>query len=465
MSIDYFYDGQLRRYFQQFIRIFTGLKYQVGVNPDGSPILRTIPAKLASQDRQVAHILRNNSENTMLSVPQISCFMTNISMARERTQNPNHVSSVQVYERDINPIDNKYTETLGRTYTVQRYMAIPYDITMQVDIWTSNELQRHQIMEQILTLFNPSIDLQTSTNAIDWTALTIVEMQDITWSSRSIPIGTQDSIDVSSITFKVPIWITPPAKILRQRVVEQIVTNINTLDDELREEAARGDSAVHWSEGDLISRLITTPGNHQVRVDGKKIYLLGGNGSSVDEEGKPYSWEMLLLQYGKYREGISQIRFKTTDDIEDFETDIVGTFYLNPNEPNVLDWSIDISSLPQNTLPNIDGIINPHKTWPENGLPSVRLGQRYMIIEEINGGIIWDSSVTPGPGIKGFVAPANSIIEYGHNGWFVAFDPKQEKETHYVMNCASCAQLKWDGTDWAYALDGDYMPGYWRLFL
>ena len=40
-----------------------------------------------------------------------------------------------------------------------------------------------QILEQILVLFNPSLEVQTTDNYIDWTSLTHVMLESVNWSS------------------------------------------------------------------------------------------------------------------------------------------------------------------------------------------------------------------------------------------------------------------------------------------
>ena len=60
---------------------------------------------------------------------------------------------------------------LGNLYSTDRYMPVPYNLTMQVDIWSGNTDQKLQLLEQILILFNPSIQLQQNTNPLDWTSV------------------------------------------------------------------------------------------------------------------------------------------------------------------------------------------------------------------------------------------------------------------------------------------------------
>lgn len=458
MALDYFYDQQFRRYWLQFVRIFEGIQYRTGRGANGQTILRTVPAKWAGKDRVVGHILRNNSENTLMTTPQITCSMLALSRAPERIQNPNHISSVNIVERAIDPLTNKYTDQPGRSYTVERYMSVPYNMTLSVDIWTSNEDQKAQIMEQLLILFNPSIDLQTGTNPIDWTSLGIVELEDISWSSRSMPMGTEDDIEISTLTFNAPVWLSPPAKLKKQNIIQQIVTNISvteTLDE--------NNPDIHWSESDMRSRTIVTPGNHKVSVEsmssGKlEITLLGSDNDAKDQEGNIYDWVSLLRLYGKIRPGISQIRLKTGDDIEDHDTDIVGTFDIDPVDVNIMHVTLDFETLPANTLQKISGIIDPNKTHPETDLINPVSGMRYLILNDI-------SSNSPAWG--GFSAHANDIIEYDVDRWSVVFDSTKVVAKHFVLNShhLSNKQYMWTGSEWRSSLEGIYNPGYWRVFL
>ena len=83
-----------------------------------------------------------------------------------------------------------------------------------------------QLLEQVLILFNPSIQLQQNQNPLDWTSLYEVELTDIQWSNRSVPAGVDETIDVATLTFLLPIWLSPPAKVKRQKIINTIITNI-----------------------------------------------------------------------------------------------------------------------------------------------------------------------------------------------------------------------------------------------
>lgn len=278
--MDYFFAGQLRQYRLQFIRAFSNFKVDVG--PPGSPLLKRVPCRYGDASRIASMIVAGNSENKSPTTPFISCMINNIAMAPNRRQDPMLVEKVQVNEREYDEENQRYTQDLGNRYTLERYMPVPYDLTMQVDIWTSNENIKEQLIEQILMLYNPSIDFQTSNNPLDWTFLSYIEMQEnITWSSRSIPIGTENPIDVLSMTFKVPIFINPPAKVKRQSIIEEIITDIV--------QARREDFEWEWSEYEFLSRTITTPGNYSIELSYSgdttyEIRLLTEAGSPIDPD-------------------------------------------------------------------------------------------------------------------------------------------------------------------------------------
>lgn len=206
-------------------------------------------------------------------------------MAPNRRQDPQLVQSAYVNERQYDEENQRYTNQIGNRYTIDRYMPVPYDMTMQVDIWTNNLSIKEQLLEQILVLYNPAIDVQTSVNPIDWTVLTYIEMKDqIQWSSRTIPIGTENPIDVCTLYFMVPIWINPPAKVKKQTLIHQIVTNIV--------DGYKDPDAVEWTEYEFFSRTITTPGNCTIKVkhiigNDYALQLCGEDGSPIDKEFNP----------------------------------------------------------------------------------------------------------------------------------------------------------------------------------
>ncbi len=486
-TIDYFYDEQIRRYLLQIVRAFSGFQYKVtgraGVN-GGAPQFLTVPCRMASQNRQVGHILRNNSENTIMSVPMFTVWIKEMNPARDRTQNPSHVSVVHVQERAVDTQGN-YTGEKGNGYTVERQMPHPLDITIQLDIWTSNEHQKHQLWEQIYMAFNVGFDIQSSENPLDWTSLTTMQMDTVQWSSRTIPIGTSDEIDVASFTFKLPVWITPPAKVKQSKLIHTIVTNI--LDGKLETEDNLDTGIENYVEGTLLSRQIVTPDNAQIQIDtitnsqGTRwieAVLLGHSGNEKDENGEDYDWSKLIGQYGTLFENQSQLRLRADVD-QELNLDVIGTISLDTVRKNVLLWQTDPDTLPGNTLAPVLALIDPVKHFPvtvgaSNGiLPAPAAGQRYLILGDLSGSTQAWGEIADINGdfadeqAQRFVrAFEGDILEYMPGGyWQVVFKAATTTATHYLVNQKSGKQFKFYDGSWILAIDGVYHPGFWRLKL
>lgn len=450
--LDYWYDKQIRNYLIQFTRVFSVFSYAAGFNDDGSEKILPVPARYASTDRMVSAIQRNQSENTMLSVPMFTVYLNSIEIDRSRTQVDEFVEKIKVYEREYDEENMEYGTKVGNTYILERKMPTPLNLEIKVDLWTSNIEQKLQLFEQICVLFNPSLDLQANTNVFDWTALTIIEPTSYNWSSRSIPIGTESEIDIMEMVFKCPVWISPPAKLKPLKIIHRIINNIL---DVHNIDTTPGVEGISWDQEDLMARIIHTPKNHQIKIENNEITLLTSGGNETLPNGDILVWENLISRYGRYREGISEIRLRYIENLEDPSKDVRGIFYFHP-EPNKLYWYLDPQTLPENTLDPINGIINPHMVYPGSGLPTASLGQRYIITDEIG-------STTVGWG--GLVAKKNDIIEYDGTNWFVSFPSTGSFDRQFLINSNTNQQLLWTGQEWIYSINGFWKPGTWIIYL
>lgn len=441
---EYFYDAQIKRFLMQVVRAFSGYQYLTGRRGDIGPALRVVPCTMAKRNRQVAMIQRNMSENTLNTVPMITIDQTGLTFDDARIQNPSHVGSVQVYERARDPRTGELTEELGNSITVERLMPRPFNLQVQVDIWTSNQDQKQQLMEQILTIIYPTFDIQNSDNPVDWTALSTVHCKDIVWSSVSIPIGNEDTIDIATIQLEIPIWLSPPAKVKRQKVIETIITNIN--DGEY-------DDAGRLISGETMAQEVTTPGNHHIEIRNGIVRLLGPKANEVNADGDRFDWTVLLYEYSKSLIP-AQTQLRIRNSLNEQAPEIIGRLQQG-DTPDLLEWQIDIDSLPANTLPPVNAVIDPTRSFPGDGtLPLAAEGQRYLLINDLPGN-------THAWGMMG--ARANSIMEYQNGEWKVPFDGAPNNEIHYILNLTSARQLRWDGESWTLAIDGVYAPGFWRI--
>lgn len=444
MAQSYFYDQQIRRWLLQFMRLFGGYSVKMGKDSNGNDSYHQVPVRYGDTTRMSQHILRKNSENTILSVPAISCYIAELLPNAERRISPTYQDTVQVFEKSYDAASGTYQDQVGETYSLDRHSPIPYDLTINVDIWTSNTEQKLQLLEQILLLFNPSVNLQSSQNPYDWTSLAVVELINITWTARSIPQGTDDIIDVASLIFQLPIFLTPPAKIKRQVLIHSIINNVGAdygfIDDII-------------INGNFQGRQWITFEDRHIKVTGDYIQLLSRTNSPVDgQTGNNLSWKDHFKNYGGINNGITEIRLKLGD-LSDPQEVILRVVEVVANE-NVLSFTMDNSTLPNDTIAMINGVVNPTTGVPGNGnIPAVSAGQRYLLTAGVVQTGQWGS----------VVAEENDIIEYNGSDWIVSFDASAVNTTAYTTNANTMKKLFFTGTDWVLAVEGLFEQGYWRI--
>lgn len=453
--MQYWYDEQVRRYILQFIRIFHAFKVKEGSRDGADVKYNTVPIRYADPSRMVSHILRQNSENVINSTPFIGVSIQSLQIARDRTQDPFFTDTKSITERKFNDDTQSYDSTQGNQYTINRYMPVPYNLTMQVDIWTPNTDTKLQLMEQILVLFNPTIQLQQNSNPFDWTQIVEVELTDIQFTNRSIPAGVDEQIDVSTLTFQLPIWINPPAKVKRQSIIHEIHSNIITDfgGNALSEIGYDEDIQDFFRSFDIQSRLIVSPGNYKVSVLNSAVTLYDSAG--VNKQ----NWTPLLEMYDKeLKDNTSLIKLKNTNDMEDDSQDLAGTIAKNPSDDTQLIFNLDTDTLPASTIGNINKIIDPQKNVPGDGtLDNLAIGQRYLITEDLS------SSGYPEWNVN---ASANDVIEFDGSKWSVSYDASaNSNSTAITKNLNTTKVYKWNGKSWLSIYEGEYNPGYWTLVL
>jgi len=484
----HFYDGQIRRYVTQLVRLMSNFSYK-----DGKSQLVTVPVMYGDITRQVGSILRENSENKLPSVPRMGLYITGLEQDRERTSDASYVHKTHIRERAWDSNNEEYLNMQGKNYTVEKLMPSPYKLTANVDIWTSNTDQKLQIMEQILTLFNPSLEIQTTDNYIDWSSLTVVNLDSTTFSSRSIPTGTESEIDVATLTFSVPIYISAPVKVKRLGVITNIITSIFNEDTGTIDLGISAPTMNAWDDGIVVGRVdengneiyetdaakqvvTTTYQNQGIYVDGNVVQLI--QNGRVGET----SWYALLeaMTDVTFDDGVNQIYLRRLD-FGDMEYNIVGTIEIGADETQlIVNWDEDtlptdtdiVSSV--GTRSKVDYIIDPYTFNPANvNVNGVRTdirspGTRLLLLNGIG-----DASNTDGPdawkGSKGdFLANANDIIEWDGSDWNIVFDADVDMSVYgtvYTTNLNTGTQYRFDGEEWLKSVDGEYPRGTWRLAL
>lgn len=456
-AVPYFYDKQLRKYIQQFIRIFAGFQVAMHVNEEGEIVYQTVPVRYGDVSRMAAHIVRENSENMLQTTPFISCHVTGLEPAPNMRTFPQYEETVPVYEKKYNEETNSYENEVGQQYSIKRHQPVPYQLTMQVDMWTSNTEQKLQLLEQILVLFNPTLNIHTNNNAMDWSTLSYVELIATTWSMRAIPSGIDDIIDISTMTFTLPVLINPPAKVVKNTVIHTIIDNIEDVTDESLSSLRAGENYTPLFTSYKIVTLEQYKMKFNIDNSGNATaQLLNQNGSNLDANSTALNWANVLKPFGVVRDDVSQLRLKQTADPADTTNDIIGNIKINTTNANLLDITLDSSTVPSNTQGVVDAVIDPQINSPGDGtLTAAATGDRYLLTKDVAFGIGWNGSA----------GKENDIIQYNGSSWDIVFDASSITTVQYITNTTTQDSLKWTGSKWVNTFEGTYNPGFWRIYL
>lgn len=466
MSQQFFYDNQFRRIFLQIIRMFG--EFTVQYDGPGGALVK-VPCMYGDPSMQVASILTQNTENVMQSVPRMAIYVSNLKISRERTQEPTFIRKQSVRTRVFDQESQTYLPQPGNAYTVQKLMPIPLTLDIKLDIWTSNTNQKLQLIEQILPLFNPAMEIQFTDQYLDWTSLTTIELTDINWTSRSVPQGTSASdapIDVCTLTFTIPIWISLAANVSKLSVIFKVITN-------MFDESGAVNSVTDFIDADnllLGTREVVTFHNYGIFVENGGIQLLHrhqlptANGAlSLGEiVTSTVPWPSVLDKYGNVIPGVSEIRLCFDNENSNLGNIIVGTIAVDPSNANILIYNVDSATLPVNSLAPIDNFINPQEQGPGINMPAPVNGVRYLLTDSIgaNGSSYF---ATAWVGTGNIVANANDIIQYNGTNWIVSFNSQQTLQTEFVTNLANTEQYRWTGQMWTKSWEGFYPASRWSI--
>jgi hypothetical protein len=364
-------------------------------------------------------------------------------------------------------------------------------------------------------LFNPSLELQTTDNYLDWTSLSTLYLTSTNFTSRTIPAGAESEIDVCTLDFEIPIYITAPAKVKKLGIVQSVIANVfgesgEIVDlEQLIYNRAPGSVAKIASNRYRVLLFKSNTGNLTdnqydltlVNPDSAVISL--GLAQQEYKNGEPIEWDRILEVQGGYVPG-SDVFFLKEDDSE-----IVGTFVINPLDRSVLAVTLDPDTYPANTdiasaietRGTVDAIIDPYKYNPLEVYgthAAIPVGLRFLMLEDVNnsanrGGFIEypsnpaDSTNVPYRGPQAWrelsnddsswenqdgtdpVITANSIIEWTGTGWTTIWDPADNDiedpafAATYIQNIRTGIKYKWDGAQWLKAFEGEYAPGRWNF--
>lgn len=214
----YYYDAQLKRFLTQFMSIFAGLTVRTGKRGSGEINELAVPVVYGSKDRVAAAIAAGNTQNKPIRLPSMSAYMTDLAFSPQRNVGAGVSRSMaHLPQGGIMPNDLS---------VVHQIRPIPYDMRVDLTIYTSNIDQHFQMLEQILVFFNPTLEIQTSDAAFDWTKIISVELQGMNFN-ENYPAGTDRRKIQTTLTFYMPIWLSPPAE-MKKNLVQSILMRLHT---------------------------------------------------------------------------------------------------------------------------------------------------------------------------------------------------------------------------------------------
>lgn len=213
-TFPFYYDNQLKRYILHFMAVFSSLKVQ---HEDST--IQDFSVRYSDADRVSEAILAGNTQNAVLSLPIGTCYLQDIAPAPHRAKGTATIRVTPIGYPGSLPSEVEYV------YQVQ---PKPYDLRFTLKIMASNSNQMFQLTEQICSLFDPTMQIQTSNSHTDPASVVMIKLETI--NSESDPqIGTERRRCVKSFNFLIEGWISTPIEI-KKNIIETIHINLSMVE-------------------------------------------------------------------------------------------------------------------------------------------------------------------------------------------------------------------------------------------
>lgn len=270
MITGYFYQGQLRRYVVQFAAIFAGLMVKTGKGRDGEISDIPVPISYGSRDRVVAAVGAGFTQNKPVVIPTMTCYLQGIDIALDR------MKGVGFLDRRVHlPAGGVFPDDLK---TVERYMPVPYDLTFELNLVASNTDQLYQMLEQILCMFDPTLQIQTSDAPFDWTKITCVTLMS-SGNEENWPMGTDRRLITWTLSFKVDAYLGIPAE-LRDQIVKNVIIQYGDMDGFAINEYTEDGDMVPFADPFGQTVVQGSPLHYDAEADFDGVYQAGDNGGN-----------------------------------------------------------------------------------------------------------------------------------------------------------------------------------------
>ena len=207
-EIEYYYDSQIKKLLVQFLAVFVGLQVKSGSTNELGERFIDVQVKNGSSDRVVASIIGENTQNKPLRLPVIAGTLSNVDLAPELRHGTRTERTSTKF-----PSGGNFPEDLR---TIRQQMPVPYNASFELAMFASSQEQHYEMLEQILMLFDPILELYTSDEVMDWGRLRSLELTGIQIDD-AVP-GVDRRIIQTTLTFKAPIYLSLPAQIRKNYI-------------------------------------------------------------------------------------------------------------------------------------------------------------------------------------------------------------------------------------------------------
>lgn len=219
---NFFSGKQIYNYLIQFMAVFSGIQVSVGKN-DYTTEQSTIyvPIRYGSTSRTVEWIVAGQTQNKPPRVPIMSAKVTSMELAPElRKGIGQEIARSHLPRGGVLPDDIK---------VISQRTPNPCKMGIELSILTSNIKNRFEIMEQILILFDPDIQLFLSDNFMDTNKISRLELMSISLEDE-YPMGQNNSIMVDTYAFTANINIRSPVD-LKESYVKSVILRLDAISD------------------------------------------------------------------------------------------------------------------------------------------------------------------------------------------------------------------------------------------
>ena len=455
INTNYWYYGNIRHMCLCVLRLFQNFCISEGKDEKGNEILRRIPCTMMATDKSVAYLLNNATDTVLETVPKMILAISNVNLNNDKISGaPYYPNETSFTEKKFNPDKGNYEYEPGNSYNVTRLNPLPIGLEFKLFVLTTMQDHKLQLFEQIRSLFSPTLEIQTSENPLDWSRVTAITLTGLNWSSKGTTNLDGTALDSMDMTFEVDMNLDMPTIVQKQCMIDQIAENIgdgNSLDD-----------IMSWDLND-VTTIYHSPSRNSVNLyldekTGKQMIKL--NPSPIAN-----NWYDVLRLYNfKFDPFNKKILIScVSDSNSDKKSTIGGTLTINKMSPNIAAFNIDDSLLPETNITAVDDIIDPHDMTEKD-----LIGKRYLITEDISNCELWGTFLHTDrtPLEEGEKIPANSIIEWTKDGWWLELDPETQKGIWFIRSNASPLNLYTYNNEykiWTDVINKKYNVGQWRI--